>query len=128
MDTAAGRKILALVLFLIVGNVLVGVGLTATHGQEGGEGTAARETSKAARNQQADDGADAAGTIAIAMAISIGTACIGGGYAVGRVGSAAIGAASENPEMLTRSLIFVALAEGIAIYGVLVAFLLWLQF
>ena len=65
------------------------------------------------------------GLMAIAIALAIGLPCLGAGYAVGRVGAAALGAASERPELLTRSLIFVALAEGIAIYGLLVAVLLW---
>jgi V/A-type H+-transporting ATPase subunit K len=43
------------------------------------------------------------------------------------VGAAALGAASENPEILGRSLLFVALAEGIAIYGLLMGVLLWIK-
>ncbi len=65
--------------------------------------------------------------LAIAIAISIGTSCLGAGYAVGKVGAAALGAASEKPELITRSLLFVALAEGIAIYGLLIAVLLWIK-
>jgi len=65
--------------------------------------------------------------LSIAIAVSIGLSCLGAGYAVGKVGAAAIGAASEKPELLTRSLIFVALAEGIAIYGLLMAILLWIK-
>lgn len=64
----------------------------------------------------------------LAIALSIGLSCLGAGVAVGRVGAAAIGASTERPEMLARSLIFVALAEGIAIYGLLVAILLYTQF
>lgn len=66
--------------------------------------------------------------LSIAIALSIGLPCLGAGVAVGRVGAAAIGAATEKPELLTRSLIFVALAEGIAIYGLLVAVLLYSKF
>ena len=61
--------------------------------------------------------------LAFAIAISIGAPCLGAGYAVGKVGAAALGAASEKPELLTRGLLFVALAEGIAIYGLLMAIL-----
>jgi V/A-type H+-transporting ATPase subunit K len=67
------------------------------------------------------------GYIAIAIALSVGMSCLGAGYAVGRVGSAALGVASEKPELLGRSLLFVALAEGIAIYGLLIAILLWIK-
>ncbi len=61
--------------------------------------------------------------LAFAIAVSIGLPCLGAGYAVGKVGAAALGAASEKPELLTRGLLFVALAEGIAIYGLLMAIL-----
>ena len=43
-----------------------------------------------------------------------------------RVGAAALGMASERPELLMKSLIFVVVAEGIAIYGLLMGFLLWM--
>ena len=46
---------------------------------------------------------------------------IGAGYAVAQVGSAAVGALAEKPELMGKSLIYVALAEGIAIYGLLIA-------
>ena len=65
--------------------------------------------------------------LAIAISVSIGLSCLGAGYAVGKVGAAALGAASEKPELLTRGLLFVALAEGIAIYGLLIAVLLWIK-
>ncbi len=65
--------------------------------------------------------------LALAISVAIGVPCLGAGYAVGKVGSAALGAASEKPELLARSLLFVALAEGIAIYGLLIAILLWVK-
>ena len=65
--------------------------------------------------------------ICMAIAVAIGLPCLGAGYAVAQVGAAALGAASEKPELLTRSLLFVALAEGIAIYGLLVAILLYIK-
>jgi len=65
-------------------------------------------------------------TVALAAAVSFVTAVsiLGAGYAVGHVGSAAIGAAAEKPELLTRSLLFVALAEGLAVLGFAVAMML----
>jgi V/A-type H+-transporting ATPase subunit K len=74
-------------------------------------------------------GQDAPGSVqvrwdlAIAVGMSIGLPCLAAGYAIGKVGAAALGAASERPELLTRSLIFVALGEGIAVFGLLVAVL-----
>jgi len=64
------------------------------------------------------------GTIAIAIGILVAGGSLAAAYAVASVGSAAIGAVTEKPEMMGRALIFVALAEGIAIYGLLMAFLL----
>ncbi|HQJ94080.1 MAG TPA: ATP synthase subunit C, partial [Syntrophorhabdaceae bacterium] len=49
---------------------------------------------------------------------------LGAGYAVGRIGSAALGAAAEKPELLTRSILFVALAEGLAVLGFAIAMML----
>lgn len=57
----------------------------------------------------------------ISAALAVGFACIGAGYAVAQVGAAAMGAVSERPELAGRALIFVGLAEGIAIYGLIVA-------
>jgi V/A-type H+-transporting ATPase subunit K len=61
-----------------------------------------------------------AASVAFVTAISI----VGSAYAVGRIGSAALGAAAEKPELLTRSILFVALAEGLAVLGFAVAMML----
>ncbi len=60
----------------------------------------------------------------IAAALSTGIAALGAGIAVSSVGSAAMGAISERPELLGRSLIFVGLAEGIAIYGLIISIMI----
>jgi V/A-type H+-transporting ATPase subunit K len=49
---------------------------------------------------------------------------IGAGYAVAQVGSAAVGALAEKPELMGRVLVMVGLAEGIAIYGLIVSILI----
>lgn len=59
----------------------------------------------------------------LAAGISTGLAAIGAGIAVSGTGAAAVGAIAEKPEAFGRSLIFVGLAEGIAIYGLIIAFL-----
>jgi V/A-type H+-transporting ATPase subunit K len=64
------------------------------------------------------------GTVAIGAALATGLAAIGAGIAVGIAGSAAIGAITEKPETLGRTLIFVGLAEGVAIYGLIISFLI----
>lgn len=60
----------------------------------------------------------------IGAAIAAGLATLAAGYAVAVVGSAAVGAVAEKPELLGRVLILVGLAEGIAIYGLIVAILI----
>ncbi len=60
----------------------------------------------------------------MAAALSTGLAAIGAGIAVGIAGAAAIGAIAEKPELVGRTLIFVGLAEGIAIYGLIVSFII----
>ena len=64
------------------------------------------------------------GIKAIAAALSTGMATIGTGIAVGNAATAAIGATSEDEKNFTKSLIFVALGEGVAIYGLLISILI----
>jgi V/A-type H+-transporting ATPase subunit K len=57
-------------------------------------------------------------------ALATGLSSIGAGIAVGKLGAAAVGALAEKPELLGRLLILVGLAEGIAIYGLIVSILI----
>jgi V/A-type H+/Na+-transporting ATPase subunit K len=75
----------------------------------------------AAGLQQGSAGADQFASLA--AGISTGLASIGAGIAVSGTGAAAIGAIAEKPESFGRSLIFVGLGEGIAIYGLIISFL-----
>jgi V/A-type H+-transporting ATPase subunit K len=59
-----------------------------------------------------------------AAAASAGLAALGAGYAVAHVGTAALGALAEKPELFGRVLVLVGLAEGIAIYGLIVSILI----
>ena len=77
----------------------------------------------ATAQQAASDEALGRGLAYLAAAISTGLAALGAGVAVSGTGAAAIGAIAEKPEALGRSLIFVGLAEGVAIYGLLISFL-----
>ena len=65
-----------------------------------------------------------AGIKYLAAAIAVGLACIAGGIAVAKIGSSAMGAMSENPELSGKALPFVGLAEGICLWGMLVAVLI----
>lgn len=58
----------------------------------------------------------------LAAALATGMSCIGGGIAVASAASAALGALSEDSSIMGKALIFVALAEGIALYGLLISF------
>ena len=60
----------------------------------------------------------------LAAAISTGLGSVAAGIAVGYVGAAALGTIGERPELAGRALIFVGLAEGIAIYGLIVAIMI----
>ncbi len=60
----------------------------------------------------------------LSAALATGLASLAGGYAVARVGAAAVGALAEKPDLFGRLLILVGLAEGIAIYGVIIAILI----
>ena len=75
----------------------------------------AAETASAASN--------ATGMGYIAAALSTGLSCIGG-VAVSAAASAALGAISEDSSILGKSLIFVGLAEGVCLYGLIISFMI----
>ena len=72
----------------------------------------------------ADTATISSGLGLIAAGLAIGLSCIGSGYAVASSASAALGALSEDSSVFGKALIFVALAEGIALWGFIVAFLI----
>ncbi len=64
------------------------------------------------------------GLAILGVGIPTGLSTIGAGIAVGPIGAASLAAVMERPEALGRSLIFLGLAEGIAIYGLVMSILL----
>jgi V/A-type H+/Na+-transporting ATPase subunit K len=60
----------------------------------------------------------------LAAALAVGLACLGGGIAVGQIGAAAMAAMSENPELSGKAIPFVGLAEGICLWGFIVALMI----
>ena len=82
----------------------------------GGNTVQAAEVSNAASS--------ASGLGFIAAALSTGLSCVGAGIAVASAASAALGAISEDSSILGKSLIFVALAEGVALYGLIVSIMI----
>ncbi len=66
----------------------------------------------------------AGGTALIAAAIAVAGSSIGAAIAVAYTGAAALAAMSERPEMFGRAMVIVGLAEGIAIYGLIIAIII----
>ena len=59
-----------------------------------------------------------------AAALAVGISCIAGGMAVSKIGSAAMGAMSENADLSGKALPYAGLAEGICLWGFLIALLI----
>jgi V/A-type H+-transporting ATPase subunit K len=60
----------------------------------------------------------------LAAALSTGLSCIGGGIAVASAASAALGAISEDASIMGKSLIYVAMAEGVCLYGLIISLMI----
>jgi V/A-type H+-transporting ATPase subunit K len=71
-----------------------------------------------------DPASGAGGSALIAAAIAVAGSSIGAAFAVAYTGSAALAAMSERPEIFGRAMVVVGLAEGIAIYGLIIAIIL----
>ena len=98
-------------LFLFFGTMILAAGLMFS-----GSAMAAEETAAA--------GVSAAGLGYISAALSTGLSCLGGGIAVSAAASAALGAISEDSSILGKSLIFVGVAEGVCLYGLIISFMI----
>ena len=105
---ALGANIASFFAFLVLASV-VGIG---------GSASAAGAEAAAAVGGMAE------GLKYVGAALAVGLSGIGGGIAVASSASAALGAISENDKAFGKALIFVGLAEGVALYGLIVALLL----
>ena len=65
-----------------------------------------------------------AGAAYIGAAIAVAASALGAGIAIAYVGSAALAAVSEQPDLFGRAMVVVGLAEGVAIYGLIIAVLI----
>ena len=74
--------------------------------------------------EAAAETSSALGMGCVAAALSTGMSCIGGGIAVANAASSALGAISEDGSIFGKSMIFVAMAEGIALYGLIISFMI----
>lgn len=80
--------------------------------------------STAAQTAMTPEKADVTKFAYVAAAIAFGLGAIGAGLAIGNVGAAAMGAVAEKPEVAGQALIFVALAEGLVIFGFITALMI----
>lgn len=62
--------------------------------------------------------------VVLSAAIAFSFGAISAGYAISHVGSAAMGAMSEKPEIGSQALIFIALAEGLVVFGFITALMI----
>ena len=107
------KKIMIIVILIFIGTVLITTGVYAAN-----EVTSNSNTSSTQQTQNSN------GVGLIAAALAIGLSAIGSGIAVAVVASSAVGAISENPSLLGKTVIFAGLAEGIAIYGLIIAIMI----
>ena len=84
----------------------------------------AAPASASAEAEETEDSGNGNGMLYLASALAVGLGSIGGGIAVAAAAPAAIGAVSEDPKSFSKALIFVALGEGCALYGFVVALLM----
>lgn len=111
-----GRKLMIVLGILILGvTVVTGLKVYATSLDTMEPVTETGTTQNATTNN---------GVGLIAAALAIGLSAIGSGIAVAVVASSAVGAISENPSLLGKTVIFAGLAEGIAIYGLIIAIMI----
>ena len=105
------KTALATNVILFFGTLLVSSAFMFSGYAEAAEGTAAVASS-------------AAGMGYLAAALAVGLSCLGGGIAVSAAAAAALGAISEDSSILGKSLIFVGLAEGVCLYGLIISFMI----
>ena len=118
----SNKKCILLVI-LFIGIVAITTGVYATN--EIISKRAEEENSYAEQvADESETSASSSGLGLIAAALAIGLSAIGSGIAVAVVASSAVGAISENPSLLGKTVIFAGLAEGIAIYGLIIAIMI----
>ena len=77
--------------------------------------------------EEAGGAGEASGLIALGAGVAMAGAGIGAGYGIGISGAATVSASTERPEMFFRGFLIVALGEAVAIYGLIVAILIWIR-
>jgi V/A-type H+-transporting ATPase subunit K len=110
----AGLRLLTLANLVLVVLAVVAAVLALTGEAAAAAGTALAQEGPAATN----------GMALLAAAIAVAGSSVGAAIAVAYTGAAALAAMSERPELFGRAMVIVGLAEGIAIYGLIVSIIL----
>lgn len=125
--TVANTAVLIAILATIVAAGLDAAWAGPAATKDAAQGVQAQEPTGQAGTSDAKFKAYEAIATLLTAGLTVSCACIAAGVAVGKIGSAAMGAAAEKPEIMGRALLFVVVAEGIAIYGLVVGILLVLR-
>ena len=113
---------IATLLVLVV--LMAALALGAAAANEADQPASPAQTEQTAANADDTQADNSKGMTMIAAGLAVGLAGIGGGIAVGSGAPAAIAATSEDPKSFAKSMLFVALGEAIAIYGLVIALLM----
>jgi V/A-type H+-transporting ATPase subunit K len=108
-----GKRVLCLLILCVLGAAVFVQSALGAESAENTEGAV-----------EAASGSNTAIWRYFAAALAVGISCIAGGIAVGQIGSAAMGAMSENADLSGKALPYAGLAEGICLWGFLVALLI----
>lgn len=121
--TLSSAAVFSTVILILVINLASAVTDARSQQHQGGPPDTAVASVQSSKNVSSEQ-ARVIGWGFAAAAFSTGIGCLGAGIAVAYVGSAALGAISEKPELTARALIYVGLAEGIAIYGLIISIMI----
>lgn len=108
----------------LVTNAVLFIGAMLALGILGGQEAMAAANAAAEAGFIAHQATTGMGLELIGVAIPTAIATVAAGMAVGQIGSASLAVLAEKPEMFGRTLIYLGLAEGIAIYGLVMSILL----
>ena len=113
-----------IIIFIIIGMIIGGAYAVNENSKSliSENDTAISDEMETADMEQSEKSSNGIGLIAAALAV--GLSAIGSGIAVAVVASSAVGAISENPNLLGKAVIFAGLAEGIAIYGLIISIMI----
>lgn len=115
-----GISVVALLMvFIGIGIVASPIVANAQTNETAQEQAVQQETKK-----ETDASAKAKAWAFMAAGLTLGVSVLGAGIALSKIGSAAIGAMSEKPELMGRTIVFAGLAEGLSIWGLIVAVLI----